>query len=106
MTVFERNIEALRRRQPDLAVRVSACVVGPSLEVRLSEAGPLTLVVLADGKDPVLLHSAKDPIKEARLSFGSVCFGMSGRISPHKGLRRRREPRSNTRVATRKRGFG
>jgi hypothetical protein len=66
MTLLERNIEALRRRQPELAARVSACRVGASLVVRASKAGPPTLEVAVPGKGPVLLHSAYDPVKEAQ----------------------------------------
>jgi len=66
MTVFERNIEVLRQRQPELAARVCACVVGPALEVRPSRQGAPTLAVTLPGKEPVLLHSAYDPIEEAR----------------------------------------
>ncbi len=66
MTLFERNIEVLRRRQPELAERVSAHAVGPSLIVRPSRSGPPTLAVVVPGKGPVLLHSARDPVEEAR----------------------------------------
>jgi hypothetical protein len=66
MGVFERNIEVLRRRQPELAERVCGCAVGPALVVRPSASGPPTLSAEVPGKGPMLLHSARDPIKEAR----------------------------------------
>jgi hypothetical protein len=66
MTVFERNIEVLRRRQPKLAERVSVCTVGPSLSVAPSKAGPPTLAVRVPGRGSVLLHSGYDPVKEAQ----------------------------------------
>ncbi len=66
MGVFERNIDVLRRRQPELAERVSACLVGPSLVVRESKSGPPTLAVVVPGQGPRLLHSAQDPVEEAR----------------------------------------
>jgi hypothetical protein len=64
--VLERNIDVLRRRQPELARRVSACSVGPSLIVRESKSGPPTLAVVVPGQGPRLLHSAQDPVEEAR----------------------------------------
>jgi len=64
--IFERNIDVLWRRQPELAERVSACSVGPSLVVRESKSGPPTLAVVVPGQGPRLLHSAQDPVEEAR----------------------------------------
>jgi hypothetical protein len=66
MGVFERNIELLRRRQPELAARVCGCTVAPGTVVRPSTSGPPTLSVDVPGKGPVLLHSARDPVEEAR----------------------------------------
>lgn len=65
MTVFERNIETLRRRQPELAERVCACRVGPSLLVQPAASGAPTLAVVVPGQGPMLLHSGRDPLAEA-----------------------------------------
>ncbi|MBN1916582.1 MAG: motility associated factor glycosyltransferase family protein [Verrucomicrobia bacterium] len=66
MTLFERNVAALRRRQPELAERVLTCRVGPSLVVQPTPAGAPTLAVAVPGRGTMLLHSARDPIAEAR----------------------------------------
>jgi len=66
MDLYTKNLSALRSKYPLLVQKIEKVEVLSSVEVIQSKIGLPTLRVRNNGNEGILLHSAYDPLKEAK----------------------------------------
>jgi len=69
MTLLEKNLRALEKRNPALAERLAEDVPGPTIEVLPTKDGVHTARVVGEDGKGRLLHSRHAPVEEARTTI-------------------------------------